>query len=162
MSEVERRADVGAGEEGLPGASRVTRDAMPPPRLALVILAVPDLALAVRFYRAAFGWDQVVDAPSYAEFSHPGGQRLGLYQREGFALNVGRAPFRVPEGALAPTELYFYADDLEAALHRLIEAGAKCLSPLAARDWGDEAAYFEDPCGNVLVLARPLAVAPRP
>ena len=130
---------------------------MPPPSLALVILAVPELAPAVRFYRDAFGWPQVVDAPSYAEFSHPGGQRLGLYQRDGFALNVGRAPHRLPEGALAPTELYFYAEDLEAAIGRLAAAGAKPLSPLAPRAWGDEAAYFEDPCGNVLVLARPLA-----
>jgi len=133
---------------------------MPPARLSLVILAVPDLAFAVRFYRDAFGWDQVVDTPSYAEFKHPEGQRLGLYQRDGFALNVGRAPHLLPAGALAPTELYFYADDLDAALNRLAAAGAKPLSPLAPRDWGDEAAYFEDPCGNVLVLARPLADAP--
>lgn len=130
---------------------------MAPPRLALLILAVPELASAVRFYRDAFGWPQVVDAPSYAEFSHPDGQRLGLYQREGFGANVGRTPHRVPAGALAPTELYFYADDLDAAVARFAAAGARCLSPCAAREWGDEAAYFEDPCGNVLVLARPLA-----
>jgi catechol 2,3-dioxygenase-like lactoylglutathione lyase family enzyme len=133
---------------------------MPPPRLALVILAVPELSPALRFYRAAFDWPQVVDAPSYAEFSHPDGQRLGLYQREGFGANVGRTPHRTPAGALAPTELYFYADDLEAAVARLLAAEAKCLSPLSPRDWGDEAAYFEDPCGNVLVLARPLKPSP--
>ena len=28
--------------------------------------------------------------------------------------------------------------------------------PAAPRDWGDEAAYFADPDGNVLVVARPL------
>jgi hypothetical protein len=28
------------------------------------------------------------------------------------------------------------------------------LSPLALRDWGDEAAYFSDPDGHVVVVAR--------
>ena len=39
---------------------------------------------------------------------------------------------------------------------RLTARGARCLSPLAPRPWGDEAAYFEDPDGNVVVVARPL------
>ncbi len=37
---------------------------------------------------------------------------------------------------------------------RAIAAGARELSPLAPRDWGDEAAYFADPDGNVLAVAR--------
>jgi len=32
----------------------------------------------------------------------------------------------------------------------------RLLSPLAARPWGHEAAYFADPDGNVVVVARPL------
>jgi hypothetical protein len=36
-------------------------------------------------------------------------------------------------------------------------AGAPELSALAPRPWGDDAAYFSDPSGNVLVLARPSA-----
>jgi hypothetical protein len=36
------------------------------------------------------------------------------------------------------------------------QAGARELSPLRRRDWSDEAAYFADPSGNVLVVARPL------
>jgi uncharacterized glyoxalase superfamily protein PhnB len=41
-------------------------------------------------------------------------------------------------------------------VERLHSAGARALSPLGPRDWGDEAAYFADPDGNVLVVARPL------
>jgi len=121
-----------------------------------VILAVADLPRALAFYRTAFGWRQTVDVPVYAEFEVPGGMRLGLYRREAFAANTGRVPFRVPSGELAPTELYFHPEDLPAAIARAAAAGAKALSPLARRDWGDEAAYFADPDGNVLVLARPL------
>ena len=33
---------------------------------------------------------------------------------------------------------------------------ARELSKLAPRDWGEQAAYFADPDGNVIVAARPL------
>jgi len=124
-------------------------------RHALTILAVTDLQSCAAFYRAGFGWMQVVDTPVYVELALPGGQRLGLYERNGFGHNTGQVPAQIPSGELAPTELYFYADDLDEAISRLTGAGARELSPLALRDWGDEAAYFADPEGNVLVLARP-------
>ena len=58
---------------------------------------------------------------------------------------------------LAPCELYFFTDDVDAAAARLAGAGARLLSPRALRPWGDEAAYFADPMGNVLVMARAAA-----
>lgn len=124
-------------------------------RHVLTILAVERLAESVAFYRAAFDWQLVVETPVYVELLLPGGQRLGLYQREGFARNTGQAPMLTPRGELAPCELYFFADDLPAALAKMRAAGARVLSPLSPRPWGDEAAYYADPDGNVLVLARP-------
>ena len=132
------------------------------PRHVLTILAVADLRLSIAFYTRAFGWPQTVDAPVYAELELPAGMRLGLYQREGFARNVGRAPAATPPGEIAPTELYFHVEDIEPAMTRLAAAGATRLAALAPRDWGDEAAYFADPDGNVLVLARPLSMQPLP
>jgi len=129
---------------------------MAPARHVLTILAVENLERAARFYAGAFGWRQVVDAPVYAELELPGGLRLGLYEREAFGRNTGRVPARTPPGELAPTELYFHVDDLADAIARLERAGARPLSARAPRDWGDEAAYFADPDGNVVVVARPL------
>jgi uncharacterized protein len=125
-------------------------------QLVLIILAVHDLPRAVKFYREAFGWPQIEDAQVYAEFALPNNQRLGLYQHEGFGLNTGQVPATVPNGELAGTEIYFYADDLHAVIRQLEATGARKLSALAVRDWGDEAAYFADPDGNVLVVARPV------
>jgi steroid delta-isomerase-like uncharacterized protein len=125
----------------------------------LTILAVDDLPRSVDFYRRAFGWALAVDVPVYAELALPGGMRLGLYGREGFARAAGAAPGRPAAGApgaVAPTELYLHVDDLDAAVERLAAAGARPLSARAARDWGDEAAYFTDPDGHVVVVARPL------
>jgi len=131
-------------------------DGDPPelPRHVLTILAVEDLERATRVYRRAFGWDVAVGAPVYVEFELPDGQRIGLYQREGFANNTGELPSRIDEGRISATELYLRCDDLEPAIARLERAGARSLSAQAARPWGDEAAYFADPDGNVLVVSR--------
>jgi predicted enzyme related to lactoylglutathione lyase len=124
-------------------------------RLALLILAVEDLNRAVAFYRAAFGWSQTVDDAIYAEFALPGNQRLGLYARASFGRNTGQAPRSVTRGDITSTEIYLYVDDLAAAIVRVEGAGARALSPRAQRAWGEEAAYFADPDGNVVVLAQP-------
>jgi predicted enzyme related to lactoylglutathione lyase len=125
----------------------------------LTILAVDDLPTSVAFYRRAFSWELTVEVAVYAEFALPGGMRLGLYEREGFGRNTGAAPIAAPAGSLLPTELYFHAAALEETLGDLEAAGARLLSPLAPRPWGDEVAYFADPSGNVLALARPLTNA---
>jgi lactoylglutathione lyase len=125
-------------------------------RHILTILAVADLERSVRFYGAAFDWPARVETPVYVELELPGGRGLGLYAREGFARNTNRMPAEVPSDGIAGTELYFHCDDLSAAVSALEEAGARLLSPRAPRGWGDEAAYFADPDGNVLVVAAPL------
>ena len=122
--------------------------------LALVVLAVTDLARSVGFYRGALGWEQVVDAPVYAELRSPAGLRLGLYERTAFARNPGTAPPDAVSGTTS-TELYFLTDDLDAAVAALRAQGATLLSPASVRDWGDEAAYLADPDGNVVVVASP-------
>lgn len=127
---------------------------MPKTRHILTILAVRDLEAATRFYRLAFGWPQAVGVPVYSEFELPGGMRLGLYERNAFGRNTGQVPAVVARGELTPAELYFETDEIDAAIAAVLAAGGRELSPLARRDWGDEAAYFADLDGNVLVLAR--------
>lgn len=124
-------------------------------RLALLILAVEDLNRAVGFYRAAFGWFQTVDDAIYAEFALPGDQRLGLYARASFERTIGQASPTVARGEITGTEIYLYVNDLAAAIVRVEGAGARTVSPRAQRAWGEEAAYFADPDGNVVVLAQP-------
>lgn len=126
-------------------------------RHVLTILAVADVERAAGFYEAAFGWPRRVSVPVYVELALPDGRGLGLYERGGYARNTGVLPAAAPPGAISGCELYLHCDDLPATLARLAGLGARVLSPLAARDWGDEAAYFADPDGNVIVVARPLS-----
>lgn len=124
-------------------------------RHVLTILAVEDLARSVRFYAAAFGWPAEIETPVYVELALPGGMRFGLYQREGFAKNPGRAPVCIPDGAITPAEIYLHVDDLAAECSRAIDAGARLLSAASPRPWGDDVAYLADPDGHLLALAVP-------
>lgn len=128
------------------------------PSLALIILAVSDLERSLGFYRRVFDWRQTVNTSGYVEFELPNDLRLGLYLREGFARNVGQTPLLVPEAGLTSTEVYFQTDDLAGLIARLDKSGARKLSPLSLREWGDEAAYFADPDGNVIVVARTVSI----
>lgn len=125
-------------------------------RHVLTILAVEDLDRAARFYAAAFGFRERVRVPVYVELELDGGRGLGLYDKRGFARNTGADPSLPAPGTISGAELYFHVDDLHAAIEHLERAGGRALSPLAARDGGDEAAYFADPDGNVIAVARPL------
>jgi predicted enzyme related to lactoylglutathione lyase len=131
------------------------------PRHVLTILAVEDLPRAKEFYSRAFAWPQVVDVAIYAEFELPAGMRLGLYERDGFGRNAGQLPARTPAGEITATEIYLHVDDLESAIERGRIAGARELSPHTPRGWGAVEAYFADPDGNDLVLARPVASGAR-
>lgn len=121
-------------------------------RLALVILAVEDLARSAAFYRALTSWDASVETPVYVELAAPNGLRLGLYDRQSFGKNLGRVPEPIA-GPVATTELYLDADDLDESIARALEAGARMLDDVRDRPWGDRVAYFADPDGYVVALA---------
>jgi uncharacterized glyoxalase superfamily protein PhnB len=89
----------------------------------------------------------------YVELDAPG-VRVGLYLRAGFAANTGVPAAGAPPTGTTATELYLAVDDLDAAVSGLRRAGAVELSPAARRAWGDEVAYFADPDGNVVAVAR--------
>ena len=123
----------------------------------LTILAVAELERSVRFYTVLLGWPVTVDTPVYVELTHTSGLRLGLYVREGFGRNIGRAPIEVKGADLHAAELYFRTSDPAAVSERVAALGARILSPLSRRDWGDEVVYLADPDGHVVALARPLS-----
>jgi catechol 2,3-dioxygenase-like lactoylglutathione lyase family enzyme len=122
-------------------------------QLSIVILAVDDLERARAFYASAFAASEVVSSPSYLELEIGGTTRLGLYERVAFGRNTGQVPPPLASGEISRTELYFRVADLPAAIAKLDAAGARLLSPAQDRSWGERAAYFADPDGNVIVAA---------
>ena len=125
------------------------------PRHVLTIFATADLDRSSQFYHEAFGWPILVEHPVYVEFELPEGRRFGLYQREPWMKLMGE-PMTIPHGgALTGAEIYFYCEDIDLAIAKIEAVKPRKLSELHYRDWGDECAYYADPDGNVIVLARP-------
>ena len=125
---------------------------MPPVRQLLAILYVEDMTRARAFYDV-FGWPKTVNLPPYTEYELNPCARLGLMLRANTSAFLGPDAL-LAEPASIKAEIYLTVDDLEPAIAKIEAAGAPCTSPLARRDWGDEAAYYLDPDGHVVVLAR--------
>ena len=121
-----------------------------------VIFAVSDVVRSADFYERAFGWprNDRIDYEEYVELLPPDGGALGLHERGGFADMVGADPAEVPDGRVAPGYLYVRVHDARTAADSVAAAGGRPLSPLASRSWGEEAAWFADPDGNVVAVAQ--------
>jgi predicted enzyme related to lactoylglutathione lyase len=121
-----------------------------------LVLAVSDVDRAYDFYREVFGWTSHLEWPQeYTELVVSDEDRLGLYRRDGYADTAGAEPAEL-NGRVSPAYLYVRVDDLDETIQRLERVGARKLSPRSARGWGEEAAYFADPDGNVVAVARRL------
>ena len=126
----------------------------------LMILYVADQEAATAFYTRVFDAEPWLHVPGMTTFHLPGGADLGLMPEAGIKRLLGSALPDPTRGAGIPrAEIYLtIGQDAERWHLRALEAGAKELSPLAPRDWGDLTAYSLDPDGHVLAFAGPLEV----
>jgi uncharacterized protein len=121
---------------------------------AHLILYVRDQGTSRRFYAAALGVDPILDVPGMTEFPLGTGAVLGLMPVAGIRRLLGdRLPDPGTAAGIPRAELYLRVADPAAYHARALAAGARELSPLLPRDWGDLAAYSLDPDGHVLALA---------
>lgn len=122
---------------------------------ALFILFVRDQARSASFYADAFGSRPVLDVPGMTEFSLGGEAGLGLMPEAGIRRLLGPdLPDPATANGTPRSELYMVVDDPGACHARALAAGARELSPLAERPWGDLAAYCLDPDGHIVVFAK--------
>lgn len=105
-------------------------------RIDYVELPSAELAESKRFYAEAFGWRFTDYGPTYAAFDE------GL---------DGGLQADAAERAAAPL-VVIYADDLEAALARVTEAGGVVVRPPFAFP-GGRRFHFRDPAGTELAVA---------
>jgi predicted enzyme related to lactoylglutathione lyase len=120
-----------------------------------VIFAVNDVTRSAAFYQGVFGWprNELIDYREYVELHAPGGT-LGLCERDTYASLTQATPMTPENGDVSPAYLYVRVPDVREAVAKREEAGARPLAPLAPRSWGDEAAWFADPDGNVVAVAQ--------
>ncbi len=138
------------------GAARPVEKPVPGPRHDVTILATEDVRSLAGFYMRAFDWLVEIESRDHVQFAVPGGRGIAVCSFDVFEKTTGsRLPHKTDED-LTGIQLYLRTEDLSGAIARVVEAGGRPLGPLRRREWGDEAAYFADPDGNVIALARRL------
>lgn len=119
-----------------------------------LILYVRDQDAATAFWRAALDRPPSLHVPGMTEFALGPGIVLGLMPETGISSLLGPVLPDPATGRGVPrAEVYLVVDDPAACHSRALGAGARELSPLASRSWGDDAAYSLDPDGHVLAFA---------
>lgn len=111
------------------------------------ILFVADQAASREFYQKVLQLAPCLDVPGMTEFELRPGCKLGLMPHAGVQRLLGEC---TPAGG---SELYFYVDDPELYQARALAAGARLVSDLSPRNWGDRAVYLHDADGHLLVFA---------
>jgi len=122
---------------------------------ANIILYVSDQKASASFYEKVLSLKPELDVPGMTEFRLSEDTVLGIMPSAGIKRLLGeKLPDPDKAIGIPRAELYLHVTDPESYHSRAILNGAKELSPLLMRDWGDEAAYSLDPDGHVLVFAR--------
>lgn len=80
---------------------------------------------------------------------------LGLMPNRGIAkILTDKVPHPDGGSGIPRCELYFYVSNLEKAFENSLSCGAKLISGIEKRNWGDDACYFSDPDGHIIAFAK--------
>tara|TARA_R110002073_G_scaffold98180_2_gene225086 strand:- start:177 stop:563 length:387 start_codon:yes stop_codon:yes gene_type:complete len=120
----------------------------------MLILYVAEQRRSSEFYRRVLDQDARLDVPGMTEFVVGEDVLLGLMPEAGIKRLLGDA---MPDPASASgtprAELYLRVAGAAVYHKRALAAGARQLSGMAMRDWGEVVAYSMDPDGHVLAFA---------
>lgn len=127
-----------------------------------IILYVRDQSAAERFFTAVLETAPRLNVPGMTEYLLGEGCVLGLMPEKGIKRLLGQVlPDPEAGHGIPRAELYLTVADPIRFHQRALACGAKELSPLLPRDWGDRAAYSLTEDGHVLVFAEPINVPGR-
>jgi catechol 2,3-dioxygenase-like lactoylglutathione lyase family enzyme len=118
------------------------------------ILYVADQEKSRDFYKAILNLDPILDVPGMTEFQLSESHILGLMPEKGIKKLLGEALADPTQtNGISRAELYFRVSHPEETFSKALSQGAKKLSPVLKRDWGDHAGYVMDPDGHVLAFS---------
>lgn len=121
------------------------------------VLYVNDQQASADFYTKIFRRNPDLNVPGMTEFQLAENCKLGLMPNNGIAkILSGRTPHPDQGNGIPRCELYFYVEDLELESDNAINSGAKLISPIEDRDWGDKVCYFADLDGHIIAFAKKL------
>ncbi len=116
----------------------------------IITLAVPDLAVAHRFYVDDLGWEPALAVEGEVTFLRAGsGRMLALFSRADLAGDIG-------DGEAPPFDLGHLCDgpaEVDATVSAMVDAGGTVRKPPQRAEWGGYHAYVEAPDGAVWEIA---------
>lgn len=126
----------------------MTRHLLPDQRVTLVTLGVRDLARSKSFYHA-LGWRPAREMEGVAFYQMHGGWVMALYPLQDLADDMDRDPATLGTGAVTLAENHNSEEEVDAAIHRALQAGATLVKAAQATSWGGYSGYWADPDGHV-------------
>ncbi|MCX6237680.1 MAG: VOC family protein [Bacteroidia bacterium] len=120
-----------------------------------IILFVSDQQRSRDFYSTILQMKPELDVPGMTEFILNDRLKLGLMPENGIAkILSGQTPHPKTGNGIPRCELYVLLDDIEEAYESALKAGAKQISEIQDRDWGDTVGYLADPDGHIIAFAK--------
>lgn len=118
------------------------------------ILYVNDQEASADFYAKLFRQNPDLHLPGMTEFILAENCKLGLMPNKGIAkILSNQTPHPDLGNGIPRCELYFHVENLEFEYAHALSCGAKLISPILDRDWGDRVCYFADLDGHIIAFA---------
>jgi len=121
------------------------------------ILYVKNQQLSADFYTKLFRKEPGLNVPGMTEFEISDTCRIGLMPYSSIeSILSNHTPKPSLGSGIARCEIYLYVTNIEHEFDNAVRIGAKLISAIADRDWGDKACYFSDPDGHIIAFAERL------
>ena len=118
------------------------------------IIYVSDQDKSMEFYKNLLKLDPCLDVPGMTEFKINEFTKLGIMPENGISKIITPIMPNPKEGNGIPRcELYLTVQNSIEYLDRGIELGAKMISKLKERDWGDKVGYIADLDGHIIAFS---------
>lgn len=119
-----------------------------------IILYVDDQEASSRFYQKLFRRKPELNVPGMTEFHISQNCKIGLMPNNGIARILdGKTPHPASGNGIPRCELYFCVENIRLEFDNALLSGAKLISPISDRDWGDKVCYFADIDGHIIAFA---------
>ncbi|MBN8569047.1 MAG: lactoylglutathione lyase [Ignavibacteria bacterium] len=119
------------------------------------ILYVRNQEESKNFYKILLNKEPSLDVPGMTEFLLEENCKLGLMPNDGIVKILGdKTPHPYAGTGIPRCELYLSFENPVEVFKRSINAGAKEISPIQKRSWGDSAGYLSDADGHIIAIVQ--------
>ncbi|HMZ46730.1 MAG TPA: VOC family protein [Chitinophagaceae bacterium] len=122
-----------------------------------IILYVANQEESKQFYSNLLQLQPILHVPGMTQFTITENCSLGLMPNTGIAKIITPAMPHPDQAIGVPKcEVYLYVSNVQFYYEHALAIGAKLVSKLDDRDWGDKACYFADLDGHIIAFAEKL------